>query len=795
MKIKISIAGMHCASCANTVENKLKSIDGVTEAVVNFASKSAYVTYDDKILNPTKIITEINSTGYNADLEKVEFAISGMHCASCAAKVEKALRSNPNIVSANVNIATKKAYITYLAGSITTEEIAHNIKAAGYVPEKTSTSEIFEDKEFKILVRKFILSLIFTLPIVIISMAMIHFPFSNYVLLLLSLPVIFYCGISFYTGAFKALLHKTSNMDTLIALGTGSAFLYSLIATLFPQIFISTGREADVYYEVACTIITLILMGRMLEARAKGKTSLAIKNLVSLQPKTARIIRNGEEQEIPIEELNIEDIVIVRPGEKIPSDGEIIEGYSSINESMITGESVPVDKQIGDTVVGATVNIQGSFRYKVTRIGENSTLQQIIKLIETAQGSKAPVQKLADKISGIFVPVVSIIAVLTFLIWMILGPDTSRLVHALMAFVSVLIIACPCALGLATPTAVMVGTGIGAENGILIKNGESLETAHKVQVLVFDKTGTITEGKPEVSDIITDMETGRLLYLCASAEKLSEHPLGQAIVKKAEESNIKLASIQDFTTYTGSGIFAEIEGLKVIVGNRKLMENNNISLEELSERAQELEEQGKTLIFVAIDGKLEGIISLFDRIKADSAKTVKILTEMGIETALVTGDNPRTAKAIADQARIKKVFSEVAPENKASIIKQLQQDGKIVAMVGDGINDAPALVQANVGIAVASGTDIAIESSDIILMNNNPISIVKALTLSKKTLSTIKQNLFFAFIYNILGIPIAAGILYPFFGILLNPMIGALAMALSSVSVVSNSLRLRSLKL
>jgi len=729
-----------------------------------------------------------------------EIYIEGMHCAGCASGIEKRLKEANGIKQVNVNFATSKASIKYFPEKISTVKIKKIITDAGYTPKDLtfeSQAIAFEKEQlaYNLQKTKFIISLIFTIPIIIISMFMLEFAYRNWILFILTASVFIVSGRQFFTGAYKAFKHRSANMNTLISIGTGAAFIYSFAATAMPNLFTSVGHQPEVYYDASAVIITLILMGRMLEAKAKGRTSEAIKKLLGLQPKTSRVIRNGKEEDIPTEELKVGDIIIVRPGEKIPVDGEIVEGASSVDESIITGESLPKDKKAGDKVIGATINKTGSFKYKAEKVGRDTALYQIVKLVQEAQGSKVPIQRLADSISSYFVPTVIIVAVLTFILWFDLAPNNVRLPYALISFVSVLIIACPCALGLATPTAIMVGTGKGAENGILIKSGESLETAHKINTIVLDKTGTITKGEPEVTDIITNLEPNHLLYLSASAEKSSEHSLGAAIVKKAQQRNIELTYPREFTSFSGYGIEAMVDDLKILIGNQKLFEDRGININSFAKQTGNLYNQGKTAVFISINNKIEGIIGIADTIKPDSAAAIKELKNMGLEVIMITGDNRNTAEAIAKQAGIKRFVSDVLPQDKAKLVKQIQNEGKIVAMVGDGINDAPALAQANVGIAIGSGADIAIESSDITLMRSSLLSVVSAIKLSKKTISNIKQNLFFAFIYNTLGIPIAAGLFYPVFGLLLNPVIAALAMALSSVSVVTNSLRLKGAKI
>jgi len=713
----------------------------------------------------------------------------------------------------SINLSTEKANVRYNAKLIRLSEIKQAIAKAGYKAlEIESKNRVDEDKarkekEIKTLWTKFIVSAIFATPLLILAMA--HMipglnkslpalldPMTNplrfaLIQIALVIPIVI-AGYRFYTVGFKAIIRRSPNMDSLIAMGTSAAIIYSLYSTY--MIYMGDHHSVmNLYFESAGVIITLILLGKSLEAVSKGKTSEAIKKLMGLAPKTATVIQDEKEIQIPIEEVEVGDIILVKPGEKIPVDGEVIEGYTSVDESMLTGESIPVEKHIGDKVVGASINKNGSIKFKATKVGSDTALAQIIKLVEDAQGSKAPIAQMADIVSGYFVPIVFAIAIVASIAWYISGESA---VFALTIFISVLVIACPCALGLATPTAIMVGTGKGAEYGILIKGGEALETTHKINTIVFDKTGTITEGKPEVTDIVTvnGNERNRLLQIAASAEKGSEHPLGEAIVRGAENENIDLLKVDRFSAIPGHGIEVNIEGQDVLLGNRKLMIDKNIELKELEEESDRLASEGKTPMYIAIDNKLAGIIAVADVVKESSAKAIQRLHDMGIEVVMITGDNKRTAEAIAKQVGIDRVLAEVLPQDKANEVKKLQAESKKVAMVGDGINDAPALAQANIGIAIGSGTDVAMESADIVLMRSDLMDVPAAIELSKSTIRNIKQNLFWAFGYNTAGIPLAAGVLHLFGGPLLNPVFAAAAMSLSSVSVLTNALRLRGFK-
>ena len=741
--------------------------------------------------------------------------ISGMTCAACSARIEKVVSKIEGVESVTVNLTTEKlsAYIDEEVADVQKIKAAVERAGFGWSELKEGSQQADEDRqkkerEINLLWKKFIVSAVFSLPLLYISMgSMLSFlsflPIPEYlepmnyplnfalVQILLTIPVLI-AGNRFYVVGFRAIRMKSPNMDSLIAMGTTAALIYSLYSTW--QIYQGNmGFVEGLYFETAGVIITLILLGKSMEAVSKGRTSEAIKKLMGLAPKTATVIKNGKEIEISIDDVEENDIVLVKPGAKIPVDGEITEGFTSVDESMLTGESMPVDKKVGDSVFAATINKNGLIRFRATKVGDNTALAQIIKLIEDAQQSKAPIAQMADIVSGYFVPTVFVIAIASFALWMLSGETLS---FSLTIFVSVLVIACPCALGLATPTAIMVGTGKGAENGILIKGGEALETTHKINTIIFDKTGTITEGKPTVTDIITagTVDSDSLLQITASAEKGSEHPLGDAIVKSAEDKGLELYPIEHFESITGQGINATIQGKQLLIGNIRLMQEMDIAVEAVLKGADTLAAQGKTPMYIALDSKLAGIIAVADVVKPGSAKAVKKLMEMGIEVAMITGDNRRTAEAIAKQVGITRVLSEVLPQDKSGEVKKLQQEGRRVAMVGDGINDAPALVQSDIGIAIGSGTDVAMESADIVLMHSDLMDVVTAIQLSKSTIRNIKQNLFWAFAYNVAGIPLAAGVLHIFGGPLLNPIFAAAAMSLSSVSVLSNALRLRRFK-
>lgn len=739
--------------------------------------------------------------------DKATLNIRGMTCAACVVRVEQGLQELEGVHKASVNFATEKATVEYDSSALGIETITRKVKDLGYevvgMEKSRGGVEAARKRELKELKTRFSVGVI--LSVVIFSGSMQHwFPYLRSIprqtmlvfLFVLTTPVVFWVGSRFYVGAVKAAKQKTTDMNTLVAVGAFSAYLYSALVTFVPQFFAGAGIDPHVYFDGAAMIITLILLGRLLEARAKGKTSMAIKRLMGLKPKTARVMRDGREIDIPIAAVIKGDLILVRPGEKIPTDGLVVSGASSIDESMLTGESIPLAKRMGNEVFAATLNKTGSFTFRATKIGAETALAQIIRLVEEAQGSKAPIQRVADKVASIFVPVVFGIATLTFIVWYFLVPEPT-FSRALLNFVSVLIIACPCAMGLATPTAVMVGTGLGAENGILIKGGESLERACKLSTVVFDKTGTLTKGEPEVTDILISEGTERekVLRIAISIEAVSEHPLAQAIVQKARKETLSHSEVADFEALSGLGARAVVDGKTCFLGNLTLMKKEGIKLNGLDEKAERLAGQGKTCVFVAEEGRAIGLLALSDVPRASAAKAVDHLKAMGLQVAMITGDNEKTARGVGNAVGIDQILAEVLPGDKAEEIKRLQAGGQIVAMVGDGINDAPALTTADIGIAVGAGTDVAMEASDITLIRDDLRSVPAAIRLSSRTMRIIKQNLFWAFFYNSLGIPIAAGVLYPFFGILLNPVFAAAAMAMSSVSVVSNSLRLRGFRL
>ena len=823
-RVHLPITGMTCAACAGRIEKSLSKAKGVRKASVNLATSRATIEYDPAATGIKQLAATVKDVGYGTTgTVKADFIVDDSARPSGSAQpLEKYLSARRGVADVSFNLANMRVSVEYLPGATDSATIRRAIEDFGYsVREAIGGPDAASDEgseaaarraEYVDLRRRFWIAALLSLPILVMAMshgriAALDFGGAAWVQLALATPVVLYCGIHFYRGAWAALKHRAADMNTLIAIGTGAAYVYSIVATVAPDLIAASGAVdsmqgmsgvnqapmAPVYFEAASVIIALILLGRMLESRAKGRTSEAIQRLMKLQAKTARVVRDGKETEIEIEQVVPGDILRVRPGEKIPVDGVITEGTSAVDESMLTGESLPVEKATGDEVFGATLNKTGAFDFRATKVGNETALQQIVKLVQDAQGSKAPIARLADVISGVFTPVVLCVAVVTFAAWFILAPPEIRFTMALVNFVAVLIIACPCALGLATPTAIMVGTGLGAEHGVLIKGGESLETAHKLDTIVLDKTGTITKGEPALTDVVPfgDADKQELLRLVASAERNSEHPLGEAIVRAAEEGGLALEAPSTFQAVPGHGIEATIGGRLLLLGNTKLMRDRGIPFSDAESRADALALEGKTPMYVAIDGQLKGLIAVADQIKPESRAAIGAMREMGLDVVMMTGDNKRTAEAVARQVGIDHVLAEVLPEGKADQIRQLQQGNSRVGMVGDGINDAPALAQADVGIAIGTGTDVAIEASDITLLRGDLRGVVTAIALSRATIRTVKQNLFWAFIYNVVGIPIAAGLLYPVTGWLLSPIIASAAMSLSSVSVVTNSLRLR----
>jgi len=796
----LQISGMTCAACANRIEKGLKKIEGVQDANVNFALERSTIIYDPSKTTTQDFEQRIQKLGYDVVNEKDEFSITGMTCAACANRIEKGLNKLEGVSKATVNFALETATVEYTPSQVSTTDMIHRVEKLGYgaTLKSEEKEEDLNHREKEIVKQKgkFWFSLILSIPLLWAMVS--HFSFTSFiplpamlmnpwVQLALATPVQFIVGKQFYVGAFKALRNKSANMDVLVALGTSAAYFYSLYVSI--KSIGSNAPMIELYYETSAVLLTLIILGKLFEASAKGRSSEAIKKLMGLQAKTATVLRDGEEVEIPIEEVQSGDIVYVKPGEKVPVDGEIVEGQSALDESMLTGESVPVDKTVGDAVIGATINKNGFLKVKATKVGRDTALAQIIKVVEEAQGSKAPIQRLADQISGIFVPIVVGIAIVTFLIWYI-WVQPGDFASALEKLIAVLVIACPCALGLATPTSIMAGSGRAAEFGILFKGGEHLETTHRINTIILDKTGTVTNGTPELTDVFVTggFEEQEFLELVGSAERQSEHPLAQAIVEGIKAKGTQFVSPSSFEAIPGFGIKAVVNEKELLVGTRKLMSQNNIQIDNDLERMIELEREGKTAMLVAIDGQYAGLIAVADTIKDTSKEAVNRLKEMGLEVIMITGDNKQTAQAIAQQVGIEHVIAEVLPEGKAEEVKKLQQQGKKVAMVGDGINDAPALALADIGMAIGTGTDVAMEAADITLMRGDLNSIADAIFMSKKTIQNIKQNLFWAFGYNTLGIPIAA------IG-LLAPWLAGAAMAFSSVSVVLNALRLQRVKL
>ncbi|ADU93294.1 heavy metal translocating P-type ATPase [Geobacillus sp. Y412MC52] len=792
--VTLKVTGMTCAACANRIEKVLNKMDGV-KAHVNLAMEKATIQYDPSKQTIADIETKIENLGYGVATEKVTLDIEGMTCAACATRIEKGLNRMEGVTSAAVNLATNSALVEYKEGVASVEDILEKIKKLGYrgqIRNEEQDDAGRKEERLKQKQRQLAISIILSLPLLYTMLA--HMPFAiglpmpqllmnPWFQLLLATPVQFYIGGPFYVGAYRALRNKSANMDVLVALGTSAAYVYSLY-----EAFRTLGNPdymPRLYFETSAVLITLVLVGKYFEALAKGRTTEAISKLVSLQAKEATVIRNGEEMKVPLEEVVIGDTILVKPGEKIPVDGTVISGASSVDESMITGESIPVDKKEGDYVIGATINTNGVLTIRAEKVGKDTALANIIKIVEEAQSSKAPIQRMADVISGIFVPIVVGIAVVAFMIWHFFAAP-GDLAKALEAAIAVLVIACPCALGLATPTSIMVGTGKGAEQGILFKGGEYLERTHQINAVLLDKTGTVTKGKPEVTDVLAFRED--MLDYAVSAESASEHPLAHAIVEYGKKQAISMKPLEHFSAITGHGIEAVIDGKSILIGTRKLMKERSVAISVHEDKMVELEKQGKTVMLVAIDGQLAGIIAVADTVKESSKEAIQTLKQMGIDVYMATGDNQRTAEAIANEVGIEHVYAEVLPEDKANIIQELQKQGKRVAMVGDGINDAPALAKADIGMAIGTGADVAIETADVTLVGGDLRHIPKAIELSRQTMKNIRQNLFWALFYNTIGIPVAA------FG-LLEPWIAGAAMAFSSVSVVTNALRLKRVKI
>ena len=800
-KVPLPITGMSCAACARRVEKALAGTAGVTLANVSPAAEKATVEYDAAFVDPNGLIRAVEDAGYGVEKGRTDFGVAGMSCAACVGRVEKALLRVPGVLSANVNLAAERATVEHLAGTVEDGDLERAVERAGYGVVGEGQEEPAEDvrgREYRRLRRTFLVAAVLTALILTGSVPMM-FGFGppvperwlDFVLLALATPVQLWAGWRFYRGAWGALGHGQANMNTLVTVGTSAAYLYSAFATLAPGLF---GGRADVYFETSALIVTLVLLGRLLEARARGRAGEAIKRLAGLRAKTARVVRGDGEVDVPVEEVGVGDVILVRPGERLAVDGVVVSGESAVDEAMITGEPIPVTKRVGDEVIGATVNKTGAFRFRATKVGRDTALAQIMRLVEEAQGSKAPIQRLADRISGVFVPAVLVIATLTFLVWLLFGPEPA-FTPALLSFVAVLIIACPCAMGLATPTSIMVGTGRGAERGILVKGGEALEAAHRLTTVVLDKTGTLTRGEPRLTDVVpaNGLPRDELLRLAASAERASEHPLGEAIVAGARGRGIRLADPEEFDAPTGRGVRAMVDGRAVLVGSRKLMRESGVPEDGLIPRFEGLSAAGKTPVLVAVDGRAAGLLAVADTVREESREAVEALQNMGLKVAMISGDDRRAARAVAAELGIDCALAEVLPEEKAGEIRKLQAKGEVVAMVGDGINDAPALAQADVGVAIGTGTDVAIEAADLTLISGDPRGVARSIRLSRATMKNIRQNLFWAFAYNVVLIPVAAGALYPFLGGagLLNPVLAAAAMALSSVTVVSNALRLR----
>ena len=815
--IDLTVGGMTCVHCPTAVEKALKAIDGVVSAHVNLANQRAAIEYDPGRAKVIDLVVAIRGAGYAPGAAGIRIPIKSMHCSSCVTRIELALQMTPGVFSARANLGTNAVDVAYDPRMVDFRAIRKAIMSAGHnvaepkpadvkaaVEAGTDPEQVAREQEYRTLVRKFWFAAVVSVPVMAFSYPDLipglrdWMPMGSdmrqivWALLgVFSVPVLVWSGSQFFTGMWEALKHRSANMHTLIAIGITAAFLYSVVAVAYPTIFPDPAL-AEVFWDVTDVVVALVVLGLALELKAKGRTSEAIKKLIGLRAKTARVLRDGNEVDLPVEEVVVDDIVLVRPGEKIPVDGEITEGSSAVDESMVTGESMPVEKQAGDEVIGSTLNKTGSFKFKATKVGKDTALANIIRMVKDAQGSKAPIQRVVDTVSGYFVPAVMILGVLSFVVWYLVGPEP-RSVYATIVLVTTLIIACPCALGLATPTSLTVGIGKGAENGILIRSGDALQSAQNLDSIILDKTGTITRGEPALTDVVASpgQDDGDVLRLAASLERGSEHPLGEAIVTGAERRGLALADTTNFAAIPGHGVNGRIGDRDVLLGNAKLMRDRGIAIETLAKDWERLANEGKTPMYVAVDGKPAGLIAVADTAKPDSKRAIEALQRLGIEVVMLTGDNPRTAAAIAREVGIERVLAEVLPDDKAHEVQKLQLEGKTVGMVGDGINDAPALAQADVGFAIGTGTDVAIEASDVTLIKGSLMGVVTAIDISRATMRNVRQNLVGAFGYNTLGIPVAMGVLYPFLGLLLSPLIAAAAMAFSSATVVTNANRLR----
>jgi Cu+-exporting ATPase len=814
--LDLSIGGMTCPHCSQNLQKAIKAVPGVARSRVNLATAMASIDYDSKRTALPDLLQAIRSAGYSAGTAKIRIPIKYMHCASCVTRIESALQATPGVIAADASLLTNAVDVEYQPELTSFAEIRRAIESAGHQVAEPKPAKAAEDaellspeeraqrEEYRTLMRKFWLAAAIAIPVMGLSYPELVPVLRHWMpagsgtrravwalLGVASLPVLLWSGSQFFTGMWAALRHRAANMHTLIAIGISAAFLYSVVAVAAPQLF-PKASLAEVFWDVTDVVTALVVLGLALEIKAKGRTSEAIKKLIGLQAKTARVLRDAREIDLPVEEVIVGDTVIVRPGEKIPVDGEVTDGASAVDESMITGESLPVEKHAGDEVIGSTLNKTGSFKFKATKVGKDTALANIIRMVKDAQGSKAPIQRVVDAVSGYFVPAVMILAVLAFVAWYLVGPEP-RFVYATIVLVTTLIIACPCALGLATPTSLTVGIGKGAENGVLIRSGDALQTAQQLDAIILDKTGTITRGEPALTDVVVAAgeKENEVLRLAAALERGSEHPLGEAIVRGAESRGIELPATEGFAAIPGHGVSGRIDGHEVLLGNLKLMRDRGIAAADLEESSERLAGGGKTPMYVAIDGKAAGLVAVADTVKPDSRTAIEALRGLGIEVVMLTGDNRRTADAIARQVGIARVLAEVLPDEKAHEVQKLQLEGKKVGMVGDGINDAPALAQADIGFAIGTGTDVAIEASDVTLIKGSLVGVVTAIEISRATMRNVRQNLVGAFGYNALGLPVAMGVLYPFIGLLLSPIIAAAAMAFSSVTVVSNANRLR----